>query len=185
MNHDFDKIIELNNLSEKERFIRNKDYRRKFIIHDSNFALDIFNVVVTSLAWLVALFCFRDVIYAIFDIKTDVLYELLPAFIQNLNIIHRAGPIEPPREVIFKITVFIAIMVVLELGWVSYNLLAYGGKDRRKQRPLMPKEDIIKLYDIDEEKFEVFQKGKNLSVGFDENLKLKSVKDLAEQSVNK
>lgn len=185
MEHNFDKIVELNNLPESERFKKNKDYRRKFIIHDSSFGLDVFNIAVTTLAWLVALFCFRDVIYAIFDIETDVLYEHLPAFIQNANLIHRVSAVEPPREVLLKIVIFIVIIIVAELAWIGYNLYAFGGKDRRKKRPLMPKEDVIKLYNIDEEKYAVFQKGKNLSVGFDENLAVKSVRDLAEDSVDK
>lgn len=173
-----------NNISEKNSAqgiqLSDKDYRRKFIIHRSNTMLDLKNIVLTILAWLFTMFCFRDVLYAIFDIKTDIMYNALPQFIKEwLNFeLHSVTAITPPWRVVILTFAFIVIVLLLEIVWVAYNRITYGGADRRKRRPNAAKEEILKLYNITEEQYEAFQNGKCLSLGFDEGAKVNSIKNL-------
>lgn len=166
--------------STEEKNLSNRDYRRKFIIHRSDLKLDVTNITLTVIAWIFTFFCFRNVLYAIFDIKTDVMYEMLPTFIKDwLSYeIHSVHAITPPWRILSLMVAFVIIVVLLEIVWVVYNHASYGAAERRKRRPLATKEEILKLYNVTEEQYETFQNGKCLSLSFNEGTGIDAVKPL-------
>lgn len=97
----------------------------------------------TILGWLIMASYLIYIIYGMFAVKYD---WFLPEFT-----IYTRGMIEETRGY-FKILFIGALIVVLFLIiWKNYNLLRFGRLHRRKFRPPVNNNELMELFEIDEE----------------------------------
>lgn len=156
-----------------ERLIYSYDYkeinehkrqmRQNYIVHRKySKSWKIAQFVGTVFVWIIAIFCFRDVFWELYNFALD--REISYTF---------------PYEIAQNLALYALAVFLIITSWVVYNKLMFGGKDRRKTNPAWSEKQVQDLYLIDYEQYDVFKKDRILYVYFDEDHNIKYVNNKA------
>lgn len=145
-----------------------REYRKNYLV-DRKYPKRylIIQFLVTIIAWLVAIYFFKDVfIYIFFLFGGYDVREYIPLDILN-------------NLLLYTIISFITITI-----WIVYNKVMFGGKDRRKNFPEWSKEQVEKLYNINDRQYSVLQKCDILQIGFNDDNKIQEVAGIMSNKQN-
>lgn len=154
-----------------------RERREQYIMEGDNKIVIFLDIVLTFLAWIVTIFCFRDLLFFILNVDTEYWASRFPVG-GNFIFLPPSSPeilLMPPLKVLINLGIFVVVIIIVDFIWITYNKLAFGGLDRRKHPQPWSEQKIADLYGITVEQYQVYQHGKNISITFTEDHKVSNV----------